>query len=320
MKMLFVMDPIESINIKKDTTFAFMLEAQSRGWEVHYTTQPWMGAGADGPFCRSAALSVRHVIGDHFERGDFERRRLDDFDVIWMRKDPPVDMRYIHTTHLLDLVDTTRTLVLNRPSALRAANEKTFILNFPDCTPRTIVAADAPSIRSFLQDVGGKAVIKPLDRMGGSGIFVLRQGDPNLGSILEAVTNYGEELVMVQAFVPEAAEGDKRILLWDGEPLGAILRVPQGDDFRGNLAAGGRAVATDITDADQRIIDAVRERAVEDGLSFVGLDVIGGRMTEFNVTSPTGIPEMNALGGLHVEGVVMDRVVEKLETTRRARA
>lgn len=312
MDMLFVMDPIESIKINKDTTFAFMLEAQSRGWGIHYCGIDDLGVRMDGGFARCAPLTVRRKDGDFFDRGDWSVRSLSDFRVVWMRKDPPVDMAYITATHVLDHVDPSKTLVMNRPSGLRGANEKTVILNFPKVIPTTMISADAAAIRAFVADVGGKAVVKPLDRMGGAGIFVLRTGDSNLASILETSTNYGRELVMAQAFVPTAHEGDKRVLLMDGEPLGAILRVPQGDDFRGNMAVGGEAVAAPVTDEDLAIVETVRPYLAEHGLWFVGLDVIGGRLTELNVTSPTGVQEMNRLSGLHVEGKVLDWVEERV--------
>ncbi len=312
MDMLFVMDPIEAINIKKDTTFAFMMEAQRRGVGVHYCLTDGLSSGMEGGMAWSAPVTLQPVAGDHFSRGEFTRRPLSDFRAIFMRTDPPVNMNYIYATHLLDQVDPTKTLVVNRPAGLRAANEKTFILNFPSTIPRSVVTSNRAQIREFVTSVGGKAVIKPLDRMGGSGIFILRNGDPNLTSILETATDYGREVVMAQEFVPQASEGDKRILLIDGEPLGAILRVPQGEDFRGNMAVGGTAVGAPITDAERVIIETVKPRLKAEGLYFVGLDIIGERMTELNVTSPTGVQEMNRLHGLQVERQVFDWVAERV--------
>lgn len=314
MELLFVMDPVEAINIKKDTTFAFMLEAQRRGFGVHYCLAEGLSIGMDGGMAMAAPLTLRAVAGDHFERGEWQRRLLSDFRVVFMRTDPPVNMDYIYATHILDQVDPAKTLVVNKPAGLRAANEKSFILNFPDAIPTSIITRDTKQIRAFLRDIGGKAVVKPLDRMGGSGIFILREGDPNLASILETATDYGREIVMAQAFVPDASAGDKRVLLIDGEPLGAILRVPQGDDFRGNMAVGGSAVAAEITDAERAIIDMVRPRLKAEGLYFVGLDIIGERMTELNVTSPTGVQEMNRLHGLTVERQVFDWVESRVSS------
>ncbi len=311
MKVLFIMDPIEGINIKKDTTFAFMLEAQRRGWSVEFCLQEQLGGGADGAWATAKPVTLQAVIGDHAHQGEPRRRLLSEYGAIFMRTDPPVDMNYVYTTHLLEQLDPTKTLVVNRPAGLRAANEKVFILNFPEVTPRTIVTRSRADIESFIADNDGKGIIKPLDRMGGAGIFMLRDDDPNLGSILETATDYGRELVMIQEYLPAAKEGDKRVLLIDGEPLGAVLRVPKGLDFRGNMAVGGQAVASPIDDQDRRIIDAVRDKLKENGLYFVGLDVIGGKLTEVNVTSPTGVQEINRLNGVCVEADVMDWVAAR---------
>ncbi|MCB9507148.1 MAG: glutathione synthase [Myxococcales bacterium] len=308
MEMLFVMDPIGSINIKKDTTFAFMLEAQRRGWGVSWCTAGELGADARGGWAVCSKVRVERVVGEHYSERERAKRPLSDFRVVWMRTDPPFTMDYYYATLLLDLVDPSRTLVLNRPAGLRAANEKAFILQFPSAMPPSIVTRSRAEIREFLASVGGVGVIKPLDRMGGSGIFVLRDGDPNLASILETSTANERELVMVQQYLPKASEGDKRVLLLDGEPLGAILRVPQGSDFRGNMAVGGQAVAVDVTDRDREIIAVVRDRLRAAGLYFVGLDVIGGYLTELNVTSPTGVQEINRLHGLAIEQRVFDWV------------
>ena len=227
MRVLFIMDPIEGINIKKDTTFAFMLECQRRGWSVEYCLQTQLGAGQAGSWATATPITVQAVVGDHVSAGEPTRRLLSEYGAIFMRTDPPVDMNYVYTTHLLEQVNDA-TIVVNRPADLRTANEKTFILNFPDVIPTTIVTRKTPDIHQFLADNGGRGIIKPLDRMGGSGIFMLRDDDPNLGSILETATDNGDELVMVQEYLPGAKEGDKRILLMDGEPLGAVLRVPKG--------------------------------------------------------------------------------------------
>lgn len=302
------MDPIEAINIAKDTTFAFMLECQRRGWAVDFCLQTELGADAHGAWASATNVEVRRVVGDHVTKRGRRRVPLVEYGAIFMRTDPPVDMNYVYTTHLLEQIPSPSTLVVNRPAGLRAANEKTFILNFGDVIPSTIVTRDRADIHAFLADHGGRGIVKPLDRMGGSGIFMLRDDDPNLGSILETATDEGDELVMVQEYLPQAKEGDKRILLMDGEPLGAVLRVPKGLDFRGNMAVGGEAIAAPIDDADQAIIECVRARLRAEGLYFVGLDVIGGRLTEVNVTSPTGVQEINRLHRLEVERRVMDWV------------
>ena len=308
MKILFIMDPIEAINIKKDTTFAFMLEAQRRGWHVEYCLQEDLGGGAQGGWTTATPVTLQRVEGAHASKGNAERRLLREYGAIFMRTDPPVDMNYVYTTHLLEQLDPAETLVVNRPDGLRAANEKVFILNFPEVTPSTIVTRSRADIEAFIADHGGRGIIKPLDRMGGSGIFMLRDDDPNLGSILETATDNGAEMVMIQEYLPAAKEGDKRVLLIDGEPLGAVLRVPKGLDFRGNMAVGGQAVASPLDEHDRAIIEAVRPKLKANGLYFVGLDVIGGRLTEVNVTSPTGVQEVNRLNDVTVEREVMDWV------------
>jgi glutathione synthase len=297
MRILFVMDPIERINIRKDTTFAILLAAQEAGHELRYATMAGLSAHGRDLHIRSASVRVFDRLGDHAELGPWERGTAHDFDQIWMRKDPPFDGEYLAATWLLDLAESAGVRVLNRPGGLRTANEKAYILQFPEWTPKTMVSRDRAEIEAWCDEMGGRAVLKPLDLMGGAGIFLLHLDDPNLGSIIEQSTRYGQRYVMVQEFMPEAKEGDKRILLLDGEPLGAVLRVPQGKEFRGNLAAGGVAVASDVAPADRAIIDGLRPRLVADGLHFVGIDVIGGRLTEVNVTSPTGIQEMARFDG-----------------------
>ncbi len=297
MRMLFVMDPIASINIAKDTTFAFMLTAQQRGHEVFYTTLDGLGADQNGAWAHARRATLQRVIGDHATLGESAKMSFDEFGAIWMRKDPPVDAEFVHASFVLDLADPAKTLVVNTPAGLRSANEKAFILNFGDVTPRTMITRRTDDIHAFVASEGGRAVIKPLDLMGGAGIFLLHADDPNLNSILEQSTKYGREMVMVQEYLPQAKEGDKRVLIMDGEPLGAILRVPRKGEFRGNLAAGGSAVAAVIDEHDRRIIDAVLPRLRDEGLWFVGLDVIGGRLTEVNVTSPTGIQEVEKYDG-----------------------
>lgn len=306
MQMLFIMDPIERVKIEKDTTFAFLLEAQRRGHGCWVCGAEELSARAGRAFVTARRVEVRRELGNHATVVEEARLDLSEFGVVWMRTDPPFDMNYLYATYLLEQVDPSRTLVINRPSGLRDANEKAYILHFPDVIPETVVTRSSEEIHRFVAEVGGRAVIKPLDQMGGTGIFLLRDDDPNLNSILETSTKNGSEFVMVQRYVPEAAAGDKRILLMDGEPLGAIVRVPQGREFRGNMAAGGIAQAGTITDADRRIIDAVVPRLREQGLWFVGLDVLGDRLTEVNVTSPTGVQEIDRWDNACIEATVLD--------------
>ncbi len=301
MRVLFVMDPIESINIDKDTTFALMLEYQRRGHEVFYALMDGLMGEAGRCRVHCAPLTVQRAAGAFFTRGAFEHLYLEDFSIVWMRKDPPFDMQYITATYLLELADPAKTLVVNRPSGLRDANEKVFILRFPEHTSRTAVLRSSREISEAVDAFGGDCVIKPLDRMGGSGIFRLRSNDGNFNSIVDAVTNEGREFVMIQEYIAAASEGDKRIILMDGEALGAILRVPKGRDFRGNMAVGGQAVASEVTDRDREIVAGVAPALRERGLYFVGLDVIGGKLTEVNVTSPTGVQEINKLCGRSID-------------------
>ena len=305
MRHLYVIDPIESFHIKKDTTFAFMMAAQARGHENWICTLDDISGREGYAAAHVRRVTTRPVVGDHFAVTDERTERLDAFNVIWMRKDPPFNTQYIYVTYLLDLVDPSRTLVMNRPQGLRNANEKAFTLQFPSVIPPTLLSRSPSDIRAFCEEVGGHAVIKPLDLMGGTGIFVLRSDDTNFNSIVDAVTRHRTEFVMVQRYLPDAKLGDKRLLLIDGEIIGALLRVPQGLDFRGNMAAGGIATATEITDRDREIVDVVAPRLRAEGLHFVGLDVIGGYVTEINVTSPTGIVEASRFHDRDLADVVI---------------
>ncbi len=290
MKLLFVMDPISGVNIKKDTTFALMVEACRRGWSVS-----WCGPDslvADAGDVRAMTAPVEATAGHYPTAGEPTLRSLTEFDQVWMRKDPPFDMAFYYATLILEHAERLGVRVVNRPAALRAANEKAFILRFAEVAPASIVTRDRARILEFMDAHGGRAVLKPLDLMGGAGIFLLRRDDANLSSILEQGTRYGRETVMVQEFLPAAAQGDKRILMMGDTVLGGLLRVPAAGEFRGNLAVGGSAVATELDDRDREIIARVMPTLQAAGLWFVGLDVIGGMLTEVNVTSPTGIQEI----------------------------
>ncbi len=294
-----VMDPVEQVGIHGDTTFAWMLAAQARGHELFYIQPTGLEARGGEAWFRGRPVEVRAVEGDHYTLGAPVHAPLSMLDVCWMRKDPPFDDEYLYSTYVLELADGTgQCWVLNRPSGLRNANEKAYILHFPRHIPDTLVTHDAEAIKAFVDDHGGRAVIKPLDGHGGSEVFLLSADDLNLNAIIETITRVGRRYVMVQQFLPEAAQGDKRILVVDGEPYGAILRVPKSGELRGNIHVGGRVVKAEITPGERAIIADVAPRLRRDGLYFVGLDVIGGRMTELNVTSPTGIQEMTVLDGV----------------------
>jgi glutathione synthase len=310
------MDPIGSINVKKDSTFAMILAAQRRGWTVHYMEQGdlWLEDGRVRAMVRP--LEVRDDPRDWFTLGAAQDRDLASLDTVLMRKDPPFDMEYVYSTYLLELAARDGCLVVNRPDSLRDANEKLFTAWFPQCCPETLVSRDMGRLRGFLarqQDM----VVKPLDTMGGASVFRVRAGDPNTGVILETITAQGRRTVMAQRFLPEYVEGDKRILLVDGEPVPyALARIPAAGESRANLAAGGRGEGVALTERDRWICAQVSPALRERGLMFVGLDVIGDYLTEINVTSPTCIRELDALYGLDIGGQLMDAIDRHLEARR----
>jgi glutathione synthase len=308
LSLLFVMDPIGSIDIDKDTTFALMFAAQERGHRVLYCELADLSLEEGRPVARARAVTLRRTVGDHATLGEPRTLPLDDaLDAVFQRKDPPVDVDYVTATQILALC--RRALVLNRPDTVIWANEKLYACQFPDLMPETRVSRRMPEFMDFLAKLGGEMIVKPLGGKGGEGVFHLRHDDRNLFSILEQVTGFGTRWAMAQQYVPEVRRGDKRILLLDGEPLGAVLRVPAAGETRANLHVGGTAVRTGLDEHDLRIVDRLRPHLLRDGLFFVGIDVIGGRLTEVNVTSPTGIQEIGALEGIRLEG----RVIERLE-------
>jgi glutathione synthase len=307
LKVGVVMDPIEKINIDKDTTFVLILELQKRGDEIYYMELEDLFIRGGTPQSNFRRLQVARAV-PHYELGEFATGALEDFSVILMRKDPPVDMNFFFATHLLSLIDERKCFVMNNPKGLREANEKLYALRFPEQIPQTLVSGNLQRLREFMGDLGGEMIIKPLDGCGGSGVFYLNQQDRNTNAILEAATVNGRKLVMAQRYLPEIRQGDKRIIVLDGEPLGAVLRVPLDTDNRGNIHVGGQCVQTDLTPRDAEICRALAPLLKKDGLYFVGLDVIGNFLTEVNVTSPTGIQEINALNGVRLETQVIDFV------------
>jgi glutathione synthase len=310
-----LMDPIGAIRIHKDSTFAMLLEAQRRGHRLFQLGQGDLAVRDGAAIGRLAPLRVRDDAASWFTLGEPAWKPLAGLDVVLARKDPPFDADFLHDTLVLDLAERDGVLVVNRPQALRDANEKLFAQWFPQCSPPTLVAREAAALRAFVREVG-EAVVKPLDGMGGRSIFKTRGDDPNLNVILETLTREGRELTMAQRFVPEAALGDKRILLIDGEPVPyALARIPQGTDFRGNMARGGKAVGQPLSDRDRWICEQVAPTLRARGLWFVGLDVIGDYLTEINVTSPTGIRELDAQFGLNIAGALFDRI-ESLRAER----
>jgi glutathione synthase len=311
-----LMDPIGTLRIKKDSTFAMLLEAQRRGHRLFHLGQGDLAVRDGQALGRMSELRVRDDPASWFSLGEPAWQPLASLEVLLARKDPPFDAHFLHDTLVLDLAERDGVLVVNRPQALRDANEKLYAQWFPQCSPPTLVARDAATLREFVREVGD-AVLKPLDGMGGRSIFKTRGDDPNLNVILETLTREGRELTMAQRFVPEAVLGDKRILLIDGEPVPWVLaRIPQGTDFRGNMARGGKAVGQPLSERDRWICAEVAPELRRRGLLFVGLDVIGDFLTEINVTSPTGIRELDAQFGLNIAATLFERI-EALHAERR---
>lgn len=302
-----VMDPIGSIKVAKDTSFALLLEAQRRGHRLHYLVPGSLGLAHGQPTGSLAALEVADDPAGWYRLGAAAYAPLGTLDVILMRSDPPVDRQYLHDTQVLELARQQGALVVNDPRGLRDLNEKLAALLFPDLCPPTRVSREAAVLRRFVEE-HGRCVVKPLDGMGGRTIFLTQAGDPNLNVILETVTA-GGELALAQRYIPEIADGDKRILLIDGEPVPyALARIPQGGDFRGNLAAGGRGQGRPLTARDREIAALVGPEMQRRGMLLVGLDVIGDWLTEVNVTSPTCARELDAQFGLNIAGLLFDAI------------
>jgi glutathione synthase len=295
-----LMDPIETIKIQKDSTFAMLLAAQARGYQMSYLRQRslWLDGGT--AMAQACDLTVQDDKNGWFEKSEPATIKLGDLDVILSRLDPPFDTQYLHDTHILDLAAQQGALVVNNPQSVRDANEKLFALQFPQCCPPTCVARDAALLRDFLERTG-PCVAKPLDAMGGSAIFMLKPEDANVNVILETLTHEGKELALVQKYLPEIKAGDKRVLMIDGEPVPyALARVPQGKEFRGNLARGGQGVPQPLSERDRWIAAQIGPELRRRGLYFVGLDIIGDYLTEINVTSPTCIRELDRAYGINI--------------------
>jgi len=307
------MDSIDHINIKKDTSFAMLLEAQARGWELHYMELNDLFLRNGRAFARTRTLTVQRNAEQWHQFISEQDIPLDQLDVIMMRKDPPFDQEYIYATYLLERAESMGVYVVNKPQSLRDANEKLFTAWFPQCCAETLVAREPARIRNFLNEQG-EIILKPLDGMGGTSIFHLRQNDPNLSVILETMTQYNSRYVMAQKYLPEIKDGDKRILMVNGEAVPyALARIPAQGETRGNLAAGGRAEGRKLTEQDWWIANQVGPTLREKGLIFVGLDVIGDKLTEINVTSPTCAQELDQQFGLNIAGLLMDHIENTLQ-------
>lgn len=312
----FVMDPIEAINIKKDSTFAMMLESQARGYKVYYILQSDLFARNGLVFARTYPVTVFDDSDRWYELGAEEIFPLHNISTVIMRKDPPFDMEYIYSTYLLELAEEQGCLIINRPSSIRSANEKLFTAWFPECSPETLVTRDMDRIKAFQEELK-HIVVKPLDGMGGAMIFQIREGDTNKNVILEAITQNGKQTVMAQRFLPEYKAGDKRILLINGKPFPyGLARIPAEGEGRGNLAAGASYKGVDLTEREYEICEIVGPKLKEMGLMFVGLDVIGDYLTEINVTSPTCIRELDTIYSANIAGLLMDEIEIALEAKK----
>ena len=314
-KLGVVMDPIGSINYKKDSTLAMLLEAQRRGYELYYMEPEQLFLRDNRPRAHGRPLKVMADPEGWYQWGDVNECSLGDLDVILMRKDPPFNMDYIYTTYLLEMAEQGGALVVNKPQSLRDANEKLFTCRFPQCLPPTLVSASATDIRAFVSE-HLDVILKPLDTMGGTSIFRVRGEDPNLNVIMETLTHEGRRQIMAQRFNPEVTQGDKRILLIDGEPVPyALARVPASGETRANLARGASSHGVELSDRDRWICAQVAPVLREKGLLFVGLDVIGDYLTEINVTSPTCIRELDAQYSINISALLFDRIEQQLKQT-----
>jgi len=303
--LVFVMDPLDAIDVRVDTTFALMLESQRRNHEVLYVAPSDLGASNRGVSVVARPVELHPERARHFELGEARKLMVDEeVDLVFQRVDPPVDAEYLTATQILSLC--RRAVVLNRPEGILAANEKLYTLRFPELMTETLVSRKIPELLGFMDELGGEMIVKPLDGKGGEGIFHLRREDRNLSSILEQSTRFEARRIMAQRYLPAVREGDKRILLLDGEPIGAVLRVPDETEVRSNLHVGGRPHRAELDESDRKIVEAIAPSLRRDGLFFVGIDVIGGFLTEVNVTSPTGVQEINSLENRSLETEILD--------------
>ncbi len=309
-----VMDPIAGIAFKKDSSLAMLLAAQERGWSLFYMEQQDLYQQSNQARARMRALRVYNDPEHWFELDAEADVPLGELDVILMRKDPPFNGEYVYTTYLLELAEQAGALVVNRPQSLRDCNEKFFATQFPQCAPPTLVSRRSDILREFARE-HRDIILKPLDEMGGASIFRHREGDPNLSVILETLTEHGARQIMAQRYIPAIKDGDKRILMIDGEPVPYCLaRIPAAGETRGNLAAGGRGEARPLSERDREIAAIVGPHLRERGLLFVGLDVIGDYLTEINITSPTCIREIDNAYGTRIGAQLMDAIEAKLRS------
>ena len=312
MRILFILDPLDSIKTYKDTSYAMMQEAVARGHRLAAMRQEDLIWQSGQVICYAQDLELTGNDKDWYRVSGRRAMSPRDFDCIIMRKDPPFDMEYVYTTYILDRAKADGVLIVNDPQALRDMNEKAYTAWFPECTPLTLITRSMDDMKGFLAD-HGRVVVKPLDGMGGRSIFVVISGDNNANVIFETLTDHGQRFAMAQVYIPEISLGDKRILLIDGEPIPhALARIPSGDDNRGNIVAGALAKGQDLSDSDCRICDQVGPVLRDAGVLFAGIDVIGDYLTEVNVTSPTGIRELDRQFELNIAGNLFDAIEDKL--------
>ena len=307
-----LMDDISSIKPHKDSTFAMMLEAQARHWEIYTFDSSDMYYSDGKVIADSRKTLVNDSKSDWHSREDTQPLSLSSLDAVFMRKDPPFDMDYIYATYLLEQLESDGVLVVNKPSSLRDANEKLFTLNFPECIPKTLVSSNIEKLNTFINEIQ-TIVVKPLDGMGGTDIYKLSQGDRNIDEVLQKITNNQSRYIMAQEFLPEIKEGDKRILLINGKPVDyALARLPAEGSFKGNLAAGAKGVGQPLSERDRYLCSQIAPILIKKELMFVGLDVIGDYITEINVTSPTCIRELDKQFGLNISAMLLDEVEDRL--------
>ncbi|MBL0712006.1 MAG: glutathione synthase [Colwellia sp.] len=319
-KLGIVMDPISEVKVAKDSSMAMMFEAQKRGYEIYYMEMQDLYLDRGQARANTKKIKVFDDASHWYEFSDPPQDiALSELDAILMRKDPPFDTEYIYATYILERAEVEGTLIVNKPQSLRDCNEKLFTAWFADLTPRTLVTRSETQIRAFHQELKD-IIIKPLDGMGGASIFRIKESDANVGVIIETLTNHGQQYAMVQEYMPEIIDGDKRILIVNGEPMPYCLaRIPAQGETRGNLAAGGRGVARPLSPSDKRIADTIAPELKKRGLYFVGLDVIGDKVTEINVTSPTCIREIEAAYPINISGKLMDAIEENIAKIKKDR-
>ncbi len=312
LKVGIIMDPIEDIAFKKDTSLALMDAAQRKGWQLFYMEQADLALENGRAFASMSAIKVHMNPENWFEKEAPEWTALSELDMVLMRKDPPFDNQYIYSTYILERAEQEGVLIVNKPQSLRDCNEKIFATAFPQCCPEVLVSQNPQKLKEFHQE-HGDVIFKPLDGMGGTAIFRLKPDDPNVSVIIETLTEYGTQSIMAQKFIPEIKQGDKRILMIDGEPVShALARIPAKGETRGNIAAGGTGVTQALSERDLWIAKQIGPTLKEKGLIFVGLDVIGDYLTEINVTSPTCVREISRDTGQDIAMMLMDAIEKRL--------